>query len=204
MLQSPNFLYHWEIGPTAPKVGSDGLVPLTPWQVASRLASTLWETVPDDALLQAAQSGQLSTPAQVSAQVTRLLADPRAANGLFSFHEQWLFNFGSQGRDLTQPLTEVEPALHGRGRERDPDGVHGLRDVRLHGRRHAAVVVHRAVRLREPRPGALYGVSGPATGFAKVSLDPRSGAASSHRRPSWRPWPATAPTTRSTAGSRST
>ena len=44
MLQSPNFLYHWEIGPTAPKVGSDGLVPLTPWQVASRLASTLWET----------------------------------------------------------------------------------------------------------------------------------------------------------------
>ena len=36
MLQSPNFLYHWEIGPTAPIVGADGLVPLTGWQLASR------------------------------------------------------------------------------------------------------------------------------------------------------------------------
>ena len=56
MIQSPNFLYHWEIGPTAPVVGADGLVPLTPWQLASRLASTIWESTPDDALLQAAQA----------------------------------------------------------------------------------------------------------------------------------------------------
>ena len=99
MIQSPNFLYHWEIGPTPPVVGSDGLVPLTPWQLASRLASTIWETTPDDTLLQAAQAGQLTTAAQVASQVTRMLADPRAANGLFYFNEQWLFNFGSQGRD---------------------------------------------------------------------------------------------------------
>ena len=44
MIQSPSFLYHWEIGPTKPVVGADGLVPLTAWQVASRLASTLWQT----------------------------------------------------------------------------------------------------------------------------------------------------------------
>ena len=90
-------------------VGSDGLVPLTPWQLASRLASTIWETTPDDTLLQAAQAGQLTTAAQVASQVTRMLADPRAANGLFYFNEQWLFNFGSQGRDLTQPLTKSSP-----------------------------------------------------------------------------------------------
>ena len=39
MIQSPNFLYHWEIGPTTPVVGSDGLVPLT--ALAARLAAGL-------------------------------------------------------------------------------------------------------------------------------------------------------------------
>src|SRR5208282_5513781 len=51
MIQSPNFLYHWEIGPTPPVVGADGLVPLTQWQIASRLALALWESKPDDTLL---------------------------------------------------------------------------------------------------------------------------------------------------------
>src|SRR3954453_12279705 len=64
MLQSPNFLYHWEIGPTKPALGSDSLLPLTSWQIASRLASTLWESMPDDTLFTAAQNGALSTPAQ--------------------------------------------------------------------------------------------------------------------------------------------
>ena len=48
MLQSPNFLYHWEIGPTKPTAGSNGLVALTPWQLGARLAATLWEAGPDD------------------------------------------------------------------------------------------------------------------------------------------------------------
>ena len=109
MIESPNFLYHWEIGPAAPTVDPDGLAPLTPWQLASRLASLLWETMPDAVLLQAARSGQLATPAQIGAQVTRMLADDRAANGLFSFHAQWLFNFGSEARDSAKPLTSSNP-----------------------------------------------------------------------------------------------
>ena len=172
MLQSPNFLYHWEIGPTAPKVGSDGLVPLTPWQIAARLASTLWETIPDDTLLQAAQSGQLSTPAQVSAQVTRLLADPRAANGLYNFHEQWLFNFGSQGRDLSQPLTKSSPLY--------TDGVSSGLQTEFSDFVTSVYTGDGTLQSLFTAPyafvnkdlGALYGVTGPASGFAKVSLDP--------------------------------
>ncbi|HVT78864.1 MAG TPA: DUF1592 domain-containing protein, partial [Acidimicrobiales bacterium] len=171
MLQSPNFLYHWEIGPTAPKVGSDGLVPLTPWQIASRLASTLWETMPDDTLLQAAQSGQLSTPAQVSTQITRMLADPRAANGLFTFHQQWLFNFGSQGRDLTQPLTKSSPLY--------TDAVANGLQTEFSDFVTSVYTGDGTLQSLFTAPyafvnkdlGALYGVSGPATGFAKVSLD---------------------------------
>ncbi|MES1204806.1 MAG: DUF1592 domain-containing protein [Pseudomonadota bacterium] len=171
MIQSPNFLYHWEIGPTAPKVGSDGLVPLTSWQVASRLASTLWETMPDDTLLQAAQSGQLSTAAQVSTQVTRMLADARAANGLFSFHEQWLFNFGSQGRDLTQPLSKSSPlytdAVASGIQTEFADFVTSV--YTGDGTLQSLFTAPYAFVNKDL--GAIYGVTGPATGFAKVSLD---------------------------------
>jgi len=100
MLQSPNFLYHWEIGPTKPVVGSDGLVPLTQWQLASRLAESLWNTTPDATLLAAAQAGQLGTPAQVLAQAQRMIADPRAAQALLDMYEQWILSVGTRPENL--------------------------------------------------------------------------------------------------------
>jgi Protein of unknown function (DUF1592)/Protein of unknown function (DUF1595) len=100
MLQSASFLYHWEIGPTKPTVGPDGLVPLTPWQVASRLATNLWNGQPDDRLLQAAGTGGLSTPAEVAAEAARLIADPRHARTLLDFHQQWLLTVGTRQANL--------------------------------------------------------------------------------------------------------
>ncbi len=171
MIQSPNFLYHWEIGPTPPVVGSDGLVPLTPWQLASRLASTIWETTPDDTLLQAAQSGQLSTPAQVASQVTRMLADPRSANGLFYFTEQWLFNFGSQGRDLTQPLTKSSPLFTAAVAQGIPTEFSDFVSSVYTGDGTLKSLFTAPYTYVNHDLGAIYGVTGPATGFAKVSLD---------------------------------
>ena len=89
MLQSPNFLYHWEVGDATPSLVG-GLITLTPYQVASRLSYLLWQTMPDDTLLTAADDNQLSTPAQIVAQAQRMLADPRAYAGLANFHRQWL------------------------------------------------------------------------------------------------------------------
>ena len=174
MLQSPNFLYHWELGPTKPALGSDSLLPLTPWQVASRLATTLWESMPDDALLTAAQNGALSTPAQVVAQVNRMLGDPQAAQSLYSFHLQWLFDMGFHVTDLAtitgkpnSPLTDAAAA----GLQTEftqfissvyaPPGDGTLNT--LYTAPYAFVNKDLA---------AIYGVAGPATGFAKVNLDP--------------------------------
>jgi hypothetical protein len=171
MIQSPNFLYHWEIGPTKPAVGSDGLVPLTPWQLASRLASTIWESAPDDTLLQAAQSGQLTTPAQVASQVTRMLADPRAANGLFYFNEQWLFNFGSQGRDLTQPLTKSSPLYTAAVAAGIATEFSDFVSSVYTGDGTLKSLFTAPYTYVNHDLGAIYGVTGPATGFAKVSLD---------------------------------
>ncbi|HEX3902647.1 MAG TPA: DUF1592 domain-containing protein [Polyangia bacterium] len=171
MIQSPNFLYHWEIGPTPPAVGSDGLVPLTSWQLASRLASTIWETTPDDTLLQAAQAGQLTTAAEVASQVTRMLADPRAANGLFYFHEQWLFNFGSQGRDLTQPLTKSSPLFTAAVAQGIATEFSDFVSSVYTGDGTLKSLFTAPYTYVNHDLGAIYGVTGPATGFAKVSLD---------------------------------
>jgi len=93
MLQSPNLLYHWEIGdkPLAHDPDNAALVALTADQLASRLSYFLWESPPDAALQTAAAAGQLSTPDGLKAQAVRLLADDtRARRALFNFHRQWL------------------------------------------------------------------------------------------------------------------
>jgi len=89
MLQSPGFLYRWERGLAAPK--ADGpLVKFDDYEMASRLSYFIWNSMPDDALLAAADAGQLSTPDQVAAQAQRLLADTRADDTLGDFISQWL------------------------------------------------------------------------------------------------------------------
>src|SRR5450432_905106 len=75
ILQSPSFLYRVELG--APSAADGGRLKYTGFEMASRLASSLWNTVPDDALLDAAAKDALSTPDGNVAQAQRMLADPR-------------------------------------------------------------------------------------------------------------------------------
>ena len=82
MLQSPRFLYRVEIGNGEP---GPSAVPLTGYEVAARLSYVLWNTLPDQTLIQAAASGALTTGAQVSAQVARMLQDPKGQSLVSSF-----------------------------------------------------------------------------------------------------------------------
>jgi hypothetical protein len=87
MLQSPQFLYRVELSPA----GAAGtVVAVEPYAMASRLSFFLWESVPDDTLLQAAASGELATEDQLRAQATRMLQDDRARRVFWSFPRQWL------------------------------------------------------------------------------------------------------------------
>lgn len=63
---------------------------LNHWEIASRLSYLLWSTMPDDELFALAEAGKLQDPAELSRQVTRMLADPRAARFSDSFARQWL------------------------------------------------------------------------------------------------------------------
>jgi hypothetical protein len=89
MLQSPYFLYHWELGSSKPII-EGSLIRFNPFELASRLSYFLWNSTPDDTLLMAAQSGQLSTPDQIAMQAKRLMADPRFKDTVADFHANWL------------------------------------------------------------------------------------------------------------------
>lgn len=94
ILQSPGFLYHWELGPT-PTVHDGPAVQLDGYALANRLSYFLWSTMPDQALLDAASKSQLATADQVTVQAKRLLQDPKARVAIQNFFEQLL-----QGNDI--------------------------------------------------------------------------------------------------------
>jgi hypothetical protein len=84
-LQSPHFLYRVE---RSTEVGEDGLVHLDGWEVASKLSYMLWNTMPDDLLFGAAESGELSTPNGIMTQAARMLDDERSHAMVAAFHAQ--------------------------------------------------------------------------------------------------------------------
>ena len=88
MLQSPQFLYRSEPVPRTFTPGS--VVAVEPYAMASRLSFLLWESVPDDLLLQAASGDELRTEEQLRAQAARMLQDDRARRVFWSFPRQWL------------------------------------------------------------------------------------------------------------------
>ncbi|MBK6674251.1 MAG: DUF1592 domain-containing protein [Proteobacteria bacterium] len=84
ILASPYFLYRAEGGDAA------GARTLNDIELASRLSFFLWGSIPDDELLQVAMRGELARPANLEAQVRRMLADERATSLTRDFAFQWL------------------------------------------------------------------------------------------------------------------
>jgi mono/diheme cytochrome c family protein len=69
----------------------DATYRLTDLEVASRLSFFIWSSIPDDHLLDLADSKQLTRPATLDREVRRMLADPRATRALVDgFAAQWL------------------------------------------------------------------------------------------------------------------
>lgn len=89
ILQSPGFLYHWELDPTGPML-SGSVVPLDPYTIANRLSYFLTGSMPDAPLFAAAANGTLSSPDTVAAQARRLLASARARVTVENFFDDWL------------------------------------------------------------------------------------------------------------------
>jgi Protein of unknown function (DUF1592)/Protein of unknown function (DUF1588)/Protein of unknown function (DUF1595)/Protein of unknown function (DUF1587) len=80
-LMNAEFLYR-------PEFGSGNS--LTAYEKAARISFFIWQSTPDDTLLDAAQNGTLDSQNGLEQQVDRLLADPRAQRGVREFFGSWL------------------------------------------------------------------------------------------------------------------
>lgn len=89
VLQDPEFLYRIEQGDGAPPP-VDGVIRLTGHELATRIAFFIVGGAPDDALLDAADAGELATPQGRRAEARRLLGTAAAKTQLHRFHAMWL------------------------------------------------------------------------------------------------------------------
>ncbi|NUN13113.1 MAG: DUF1592 domain-containing protein [Myxococcales bacterium] len=88
LLSSPYFLYRVEFGEPDPAVPEHRRY--TAMELASRLSFFLWSSVPDDLLLDAADSGELLTEQGLSKQIDRMLASPKIKRSVRNFFAEWL------------------------------------------------------------------------------------------------------------------
>lgn len=93
LLLTPQFLYRVSVpAPNAQAApAEEDLVPLDDYSVASRISYFLWSSMPDDALLDAADARLLQDEATLSETVRRMLADPKASGLSEGFAAQWMF-----------------------------------------------------------------------------------------------------------------
>ncbi len=109
MLASPFFLYRGERVPAGLKPGDK--YSITDLELASKLSFFLWNSIPDDELLDLAIKNRLSDPATLDRQVQRMLADPRSSTLASNFVYQWL---DMKRLDEIIPDTDVFPYASGR------------------------------------------------------------------------------------------
>jgi hypothetical protein len=131
LLMSPRFVNHLELEGT-PVAGRADFLALGPYEIAARLSYTFWQTMPDDALLDAAADGSLATDAGFAAQLDRVFADARTRQTLWQFWSEWLhletFTGFSSERPAFMALAAGEN-LGVAGHDHYGDMVQELRDL---------------------------------------------------------------------------
>lgn len=97
LLQAPDFVFRME---TAVPAGNKQWA-LDSYSRATRLSYLMWDSTPDTDLLQAAEMGDLNTPAGLEKQVDRLMASPRLDVGIRAFFNDILEldNFDTVSKD---------------------------------------------------------------------------------------------------------
>jgi hypothetical protein len=85
ILVSPAFLFRIETPPPGKPAA-----PVNDWELATRLSYFLWSSPPDEELRKLAAASRLRDPQVLSAQVTRMIQDPRTRSLAIEFGTQWI------------------------------------------------------------------------------------------------------------------
>jgi hypothetical protein len=101
LFQSPHFLYRVELGEPLPDDPTNHRV--TGYEMASRLSFFFWNSVPDLALLDAAEAGFLGTSEERLVHVQRMMDDPKLRRSVRNFFWEWwqLFELDQLTKDPT-------------------------------------------------------------------------------------------------------
>jgi hypothetical protein len=132
LLTSPRFVNHLEIEGT-PVGGREDLLALSPYEIASRLSYTFWNTMPDEDLFKAAADGSIATEAGFGKQLQRVFNDARTRDTLWVFWSEWLkLESGFFGFDTTRAAFRNLVAGEGineRGKNHFGDMLQEIRDL---------------------------------------------------------------------------
>jgi hypothetical protein len=167
VLQSPNFIYRTELRDSGALDGR--AVELTPYELAARLALTLWASLPDATLMKKADDNALGSDAQLETEVRRMLKDPKTERVLDDFYTQWLelakLRFDKDAKAF--PGYD-KAAFEASTRE---ETLRFARNVSLQGKSISELFTSNKSFV-DARLAQVYGVAPPASGFAEVTLDP--------------------------------
>ncbi len=108
LFTSPNFLYRAELG----SLSQAGSLRYTDYEMASRLSFLVWNSLPDEALLDAAANGMLGTTEGIRTATNRLLDAAAGRESIGAFAEEYmrLDRIATQAKDATL-FPEYGPAL---------------------------------------------------------------------------------------------
>lgn len=161
MLQSPNFLYRVELTPAGER--------LSGYELAAKLSLLLRGVTPDDALLDAAEQGQLNDDAAVANLASQMVDEPGFLEVMRGYHGELLsFNryltiekdqssVPEYTSELNQELQEAAYLFF----DRIVGESLGLREV-----------LTTDVGFVGPRMAQFYEVQAPGNGFSEITLPP--------------------------------
>ncbi len=164
VLLSPNFLYHVEIGNPA----STAAAKISDYELASRLSYFLWSSMPDTTLMAAADAGKL-TPAgaDYTAQITRMLADPKSQAFIDNFAGQWL---GGRDATMVAPDPTTFPTFDDALLKSIPQETGAFFAALIKNAAPLTDLVNANYGYVNDRLAKFYGIPGGMTTFTKVSL----------------------------------
>ena len=167
VMVSPSFLFMRENDGAS---ASGTVHRISDLELATRLSFFLWSSVPDPALLAAAEKNQLSKPAVLKAQVVRMLADPRASALTDNFAGQWLY---LRRLDVQRPDKAVYPNFDERLRSAMATETDMFFDSVVRQNRSVLDFINADYTYLNERLAEHYGVPGVrGASFRKVTLDP--------------------------------
>jgi hypothetical protein len=168
MLQFPSFMYRPIVGV---ETSEPGVKALTGYELASRLSFFLWNSIPDDELLEAAEEGDLNSASGIRAQAERMINDDRFERAMKSFSLQWLnVDVNAPSKDAME-FPNYSPAVWAAAR----DSVAQFFSYAVRNGGDMSMLMAGPFAFVNKTLGPIYGVSKNSDSFEKVDDAQRAG-----------------------------